>query len=219
MFLELGTKGTLHEYKKRICDCRLSEEIVVQKVMWSTCSAVAYLHSRGIAHRDIKPENLLVSVAGCKLADFGFAVDTHKVSPCVRLGTLEYMAPEILRCDKQARAALEATGQAAYGMAVDNWALGVLAHECLLGVTPFFRLTNKETVKRILKFSGRLDMLDGLISPEAADFITRALNPNPVKRMTAAEMMEHPWLLMHSTVPRGTPVGQAVVMPTRSNSF
>lgn len=40
------------------------------------CTAVAYLHSRGIAHRDIKPENILMSKGVkpiCKVADFGLA--------------------------------------------------------------------------------------------------------------------------------------------------
>ena len=36
------------------------------------------------------------------------------------------------------------------------------------------------------------------VSSEAADFIKRTINPNPEERMTAAQMLAHPWMVMHS---------------------
>ena len=43
-------------------------------ILEQVLSAIAYLHSRGIAHRDLKPENLLSIGSGAdekiKLADF-----------------------------------------------------------------------------------------------------------------------------------------------------
>ena len=47
-------------------------------------------------HRDIKPENLLLSEEyEVKLADFGLAISTDAQAPLSRVGTLDYMAPEV----------------------------------------------------------------------------------------------------------------------------
>lgn len=59
-----------------------------------------YCHSHSIAHRDLKPENLLLdSEFTLKLADFGFAAPLEGRDGSgylvTKLGTLNYMAPEI----------------------------------------------------------------------------------------------------------------------------
>lgn len=54
------------------------------------------LHSMHIVHRDIKPENLLFDAAGALLVgDFGLAVNQLAERPCLRMGTLDYMCPEV----------------------------------------------------------------------------------------------------------------------------
>lgn len=51
--------------------------------------------AQGVMHRDIKPENVLLTASGAKLADFGLAIDTSKELPLSRVGTLDYLAPEV----------------------------------------------------------------------------------------------------------------------------
>lgn len=46
-------------------------------------------------------------------------------------GTLNYMAPEVLRCTDRECPDLT------YGMSADVWALGAMLYELLLGRTPF----------------------------------------------------------------------------------
>lgn len=62
------------------------------------CSAVEYLHARGVYHKDLKPSNILVTYAGdsVKLIDFGLSDAPDSV---VRLhgGTEGYCAPELLK--------------------------------------------------------------------------------------------------------------------------
>jgi len=59
-----------------------------------------HVHQSGITHRDLKPENLMLgSDYLLKIADFGFAapVEGRDQSGTLhtKLGTLNYMAPEI----------------------------------------------------------------------------------------------------------------------------
>lgn len=54
------------------------------------------LHTRGIIHRDIKPENILFEADGrLVLGDFGLSVDATREQPVSRVGTTDYMAPEV----------------------------------------------------------------------------------------------------------------------------
>ena len=50
-----------------------------------------------IVHRDIKPENLCFDKSGVlKLLDFGLAVDTKQKPAKGCVGSLDYMAPEVI---------------------------------------------------------------------------------------------------------------------------
>ena len=89
--------------------------------------AVGYLHSKGIAHRDIKMENILMDEHGyIKLIDYGFAKRfAGDEKDTVKIGTPEYMAPEIY-------------ARTGHDFAVDWWAVGVLIFEMMFAVTPFY---------------------------------------------------------------------------------
>jgi len=64
------------------------------------CEALDDIHKHGVCHRDLKPENVLLDKNfNIKIADFGFGAPTdgkeHQGYLRTRLGTLNYMAPEI----------------------------------------------------------------------------------------------------------------------------
>ncbi|XP_063715748.1 protein kinase C-like isoform X2 [Symsagittifera roscoffensis] len=90
-------------------------------------AAILYLHEKRIIYRDLKPDNVMLDVEGhVKITDFGMCKDNMSSDDVTRTfcGTPDYMAPEIVRRDS-------------YGRLVDWWAMGVMAYEMLVGVTPF----------------------------------------------------------------------------------
>jgi serine/threonine protein kinase/Tfp pilus assembly protein PilF len=97
------------------------------------CAAVQYAHGQLVVHRDLKPGNVLVDETGTvRLLDFGIAGLLGGDEPATAATTIgqrraltpEYAAPEQFR------------GEVA-GLAVDVYALGVIAYELVGGVLPY----------------------------------------------------------------------------------
>ena len=205
-FEEGGNVCMIHEYARRgdvynalsNAGGVFSERKTAAQIVHPVASAVAHLHARGFMHRDIKPENLLISDGddGCLLTDFGFALDYRKSKCVTRLGTTDYMAPEIVRCDKARRDELRARGKNGYGPEVDCWAIGVLAYECLVGTAPFEgEGSTEETYARILR--GDVPEMPPGVSAEARAFVAGCLTRDPARRLTAQQMLSHAWIQTH----------------------
>lgn len=179
---------------------------VVRHIMTPFLAALAYLHENAILHRDIKPENILLTEHGeVKLADFGLAINMATEAPSSRVGTLDYMPPEIVAisrslpiCKSQMTSGtaqlinqLVATKAKTYGLPADIWCCGILAYELLVGGPPFEADTKEATYTRILKTE---PVYPAHLSAEARGFIARALAKTPFKRPNIAEMRSSPWL-------------------------
>ena len=99
-------------------------------------SALDALHRGSLLHRDVKPENILVDAAGrSHLTDFGVALgegDTALTSTGRVVGTVDYLAPELIRGEPAAPSS-------------DVYALGCVVHACLSGAPPFAELDFAET--------------------------------------------------------------------------
>lgn len=101
-----------------------------RRVHQQMASAVHHCHSRGVVHRDIKQENVVVRSGELVvvLVDFGGAHDGE--APCEQVGTLQFMAPEVMalmEADYDARKA-------------DVWSVGILLLEMLCGLNFIPRL-------------------------------------------------------------------------------
>lgn len=147
-------------------------------------SALAHIHSVGIAHRDIKPENVLfsdLSQTQVKLCDFGFAIACGNRRVRTVCGSPQYMAPELV----------SRTREAYFGWAVDMWAFGALVYELLEG-KPAFRGNSMEQLNmRILRASH--EAFTAATPPAARNLIKSLVQLEGPSRRLARDAMMHDW--------------------------
>ncbi|KAG0476690.1 hypothetical protein HPP92_013062 [Vanilla planifolia] len=171
--------------------------IVAKTIM----EVVQVCHKHGVIHRDLKPENFLFlnesEDSPLKAIDFGLSVFFEPGEHFNEIvGSPYYMAPEVLKRN--------------YGPEVDVWSAGVILYILLCGVPPFWAETDEGIAQAIIR-----SVVDfkrepwPKVSEGAKDLVKRMLDPNPNTRLTAQQVLEHPWLLNASIAPN-IPLGEAV---------
>ncbi|XP_039295702.1 MAP kinase-interacting serine/threonine-protein kinase 1 isoform X2 [Nilaparvata lugens] len=180
-------------------------------------SALNFLHSKGIAHRDLKPENILCvhpdQLNPVKICDFdlgsGIKFNPTLNSPLATpqlltpVGSAEFMAPEVVE-------AFVASEASSYDKRCDLWSLGVIMYILLCGYPPFYGRCGQDCgwergdmchECQLLLFhciqEGEYEFPDKEwrgISQQAKDLISQLLVKEASLRLSAACVLQHPWL-------------------------
>ncbi|CAL9124396.1 unnamed protein product [Musa acuminata var. zebrina] len=157
-------------------------------------------HSMGVMHRDLKPENFLfvnqMEDAPLKTIDFGLLSFSGEIFTDV-VGSPYYVAPEVLK--------------KMYGPAADVWSAGVIIYILLSGVPPFWAETEQGIFEEVLH--GSLDFQSDpwpSISESAKDLVRKMLVKDPRRRLTAHQVLCHPWVQIDGVAP-DKPLDSAVL--------
>ncbi|QEH36434.1 Serine/threonine-protein kinase PknB [Aquisphaera giovannonii] len=140
-----------------------------QKVEWVAQAAegLAAVHAAGFIHHDVNPRNFLLNRDhAVKVIDFGLAVPNTPAfrGPGNRTGTLQYMAPELIRREP-------------IDERIDIFSLGVVAYELLTGRLPYSATGSSTTMLQRLN----VDPIDPVkVKPKLSDELCDAL-----RRLTA----------------------------------
>ena len=186
LILEFCEGGNLYDF---VYSNKLSEFQVIY-IMFQIISAMNYCHKMNILHRDLKPDNILIKknedgLCRVKICDFGTSAifkkgQNHKEI----IGTLNYMAPEVLK-EK-------------YNQKCDLWSCGVIMYILLTGKTPFIGRDEDQTIEKILFNSYNTDLIKKY-NRHTKELLSKLLEKDPKKRISADEALNHKVFYINKT--------------------
>lgn len=176
--MELCPGGDLLKFVKKR---RWLEESQAKFLFKQLMLGVAYMHKSGVVHRDLKLENILLDSHGnIKIGDFGVSRRILKDQTLFeQCGTPTYIAPEVM-------------SDAGYkGFPVDIWSAGICLFAILHGHVPLEAYELDDLTPEF--FAQKIDFCEDELSSQILDLIKGMLTIDVAKRLTAEEVLHHPW--------------------------
>ena len=205
-YLDTDLKAYLDSLKPAV------SPVILKSYSYQILAGLCYCHCHRIIHRDVKPANLLLNKNGAvKLCDFGLArtislpmrVYTHEIV------TLWYRPPEVLLGNKKTN----------YSTSVDLWSTGCVLAEMILKKPLFHGDSEIDQMFSIFKIMGTpteenfpgvssmpaysdafpkwkskpLKEVLGDVDPLFLDLVSKMLIYDPIRRITAAQALDHPY--------------------------
>lgn len=171
-------------------------ETVVINYTHQVLRGLTYLHENHVLHRDLKGANLLVDSTGqrVRIGDFGAAARLASQSTGAGefqgqlLGTIAFMAPEVLRGES-------------YGRGCDVWSVGCAMIEMTTTKPPWNAndISNHLALIFRIASSVRPPPIPENLSPGVRDVMLRCLEVKSEDRPSAKELLTHPVFIQHLT--------------------
>jgi len=174
--------GDLHSYVRRKRRLRESE---AGRLFHQIVSAIAHCHQNGVVLRDLKLRKFVFKNAQkteLKLESLedAFVLDDDD-NDCLadKHGCPAYVSPEILN-----------TAHGYSGRAADVWSAGVMVYTLLIGRYPFHDVEPSALFSKIRR--GEYHIPD-TVSSRAKCLIRSLLRQEPSERLSAEQVLQHPW--------------------------
>nr|XP_027200809.1 membrane-associated tyrosine- and threonine-specific cdc2-inhibitory kinase-like [Dermatophagoides pteronyssinus] len=153
-------------------------ESIIWAILVDLLKALDHLHSNNLIHLDIKPENIFISMDGiCKLGDFGLIFDMNNELKEAMEGDPKYLAGEIM--------------QGIFTKSADIFSLGMT----ILEITSDLDLPSRGDAWHWLRNGNIPDYLFKHRSDDLKQIIKMMLNPDHLKRPTARQLLQHPFII------------------------
>ncbi|XP_057896531.1 serine/threonine-protein kinase PAK 3-like [Melospiza georgiana] len=180
LVMEYMDGGVLSDIISQTC---LSEDEMAA-ISRECLQGLDFLHSNHVIHQDVKSSNILLRTDGSvKLADFGlFAqLSPEQGRRSSVAGAAGWLAPEVV------------TGQPC-GPKVDIWSLGIVGIEIVEREVPSWNAT--PVLPQLLIATGGRQKLQqpNLFSSCLRDFLSCCLQRDEVRRWSAKELLQHPFV-------------------------
>ncbi|CAK0752065.1 hypothetical protein CVIRNUC_002117 [Coccomyxa viridis] len=177
----------------------MSERRVILEVAVPLLKTLQHLHSYSIIHRDVKLENIFIAEDGrVRLGDFGLTMSMKQELAISPVGTVEYMAPEVVALppvEAVVSGAIKTSDIPACNEKVDIWALGVTLYELLTGHLPF-EGRSKEEIKHAIS-AGIMRPFPAAMSPACVSFVSAMMLRDTAQRPGAKQLLQHPIVLTY----------------------
>lgn len=188
IILEYMDGGSLADFLKKVG--RIPEPFLAA-ICKQVLKGLWYLHhEKHIIHRDLKPSNLLINHRGeVKITDFGVSAILQSTSGLANtfVGTYNYMSPERIIGGH-------------YGYRSDIWSLGLVLLECATGQFPYSPPQPAEGWVNVYELMESIvdqpspRAPEDEFSPEFCSFISACVQKEPKDRLSANELLSHPFL-------------------------
>lgn len=180
-FRKNGAHYLVFEVCQKLPKAPLKTEVVKQ-IVRHMLRALYHVHeTHGLRYGDVKRDNVMIYKDHYVLIDFGYCGEAEGASG---LGTLDYMAPELLKRSK-----------AQTHKANDVWALGSLIFELLTGEHPFYDTSEHVTERNIRRRAISKKRLWNALDGSTQAFLNYLWVIDPDKRPPIKEVVTHPWLV------------------------
>lgn len=158
----------------------------IASICYHVLKGLSYMHSHKILHRDIKAGNVLLTSDGkAKLADFGVStkllttIQKHKTV----VGSPYWMSPEVI------------VAKNGYDHKADIWSLGITAIEMAESKPPLYDVNPLRVIFVIPKRAPPTLQKPDQWSANFQDFVAKCLHMSPAERPSAADLLQHPFIL------------------------
>lgn len=148
----------------------------VRSIVVAVAEALAHLHDRGVVHCDVRPSNVMLQDDGrVRLIDLSMAASVDEAPHPLLATNAMTLSPEYL----------DGHG---YGPSSDQFALGMLLYQMLVGSRPFKGVDDAELVLAIrTKSPTPPEELEAHVNPTLSQYAMRMIEKDPADRFPGCD--------------------------------